>query len=352
MKVFLSGAALGFTGKLLYRGYDAAHPDESSFSSSSVSSSPGGEGSWLPSVSCYKSIENSLQFTFKPAEVFSARFQPYTLGEVIPITHDVALFRFLLPNPNDEFNLKPCSTLQACYKHGVQAMDQCYRFYTPVTANHTKGYFDIIVKRKNSGLMTTHLFGMHIGDKLLFRNVAFKIQYRPNKWEHIGMIAGGTGFTPMLQIIRHALTEPLEPGTVDKTRLSFLYCNRTENHILLKGLFDRLAKDYPKRFKLFFTVDRAVNEKEWKKQPNTYLGYVTEQMIKDTMPAPNTKNSVIMLCGPDHLLHHVAGTPMHTMSAMSGGLNIQPGAPDLNNLVQLGGVLAALGYQDEQIYRF
>lgn len=347
MKVFFAGAAVGFSGKLFQRSQQLQDVNGSSSDSLASSSS-----SWLPSVACYRSIENAIQFQTKPAEVFSARFQPYMLGEVIPITHDVALFRFLLNNPDDEFNLKPCSTLQGCYKHGVQAMDQCYRFYTPVTPNHTKGYFDIIVKRKQGGLMTNHLFGMHVGDKLLFRNVAFKIQYRANKWDHVGMIAGGTGFTPMLQIIRHALTEPLEPGKVDKTRLSMLYCNRTENHILLKGMFDLLAKEFPKRFRMFYTVDSPVNAKEWARQPNSYVGYVTEEMVKATMPSPSEKNSIVMLCGPDHLLNHVAGTPMHTMAAMSGSLNIQPGAPDLNNLVGLGGVLAKLGYTDDKIYRF
>lgn len=355
MKVFLAGAALGFGGKLFVR----SRGDTISSSPSAMDDNPyfepalsSSSGSLLPSVACYRSVEDSIHFHFKPTETFSTRFQPYMLGEVIPITHDVALFRFLLPNPDDEFNLKPCSTLQACYKQGVQAMEQCYRFYTPVTANHTKGYFDIIVKRKQGGLMTNYLFGMHVGDKLLFRNVAFKIQYRPNRWEHIGMIAGGTGFTPMLQIVRHALTEPLQPGVVDKTRLSMLYCNRTEQHVLLKGMFDKLARDFSSRFRMFYTVDRTINAASWTAEPNHFVGYVTEDMIRQTMPSPHEPNSIIMLCGPDHLLNHVAGTPMHTMSTMSGGLNIQPGAPDLNNLVRLGGVLEKLGYMNDKIYRF
>ncbi|KEG09689.1 putative NADH-cytochrome b5 reductase [Trypanosoma grayi] len=298
---------------------------------------------------CYRSIENALQFRNKkrPGEVFSQRYKPYRLGEVVPITHDTALFRFLL-EPDEEFNLKPCSTLQACYKYGVQPMDQCQRFYTPVTANHTKGYFDLIVKRQKDGLMTNHLFGMHVGDKLLFRSVAFKVQYRPNKWKHVGMVAGGTGFTPMLQIIRHSLTEKWDDGTVDKTKLSFLFCNRTEKHILLKGVFDDLAERFPKRFKVYYTVDQPVDPDSW---PH-FVGRVSKEMVQKSMPAPDEKSMIIMLCGPDQLLNHVAGTPMGTMSAMSSGMNIQPLAPDLNNLVQLGGILGELGYSNDDVYRF
>nr|CCC94741.1 unnamed protein product [Trypanosoma congolense IL3000] len=189
---------------------------------------------------------------------------------------------------------------------------------------------------------------MHVGDKLLFRSVVFKLQYRPNRWNHVGMIAGGTGFTPMLQIIRHSLLEPWENGVVDRTKLSFLFCNRTERHILLKGLFDDLAAKYPDRFKMHYTIDNAIDPDTW---PHS-VGFVTEEMIRTTMPAPEEEKKIILLCGPDQLLSHVAGTPMGTMNTMSGGLNIQPMAPDLNNLVALGGVLGKLGYSNDDVYRF
>ncbi|KPA80875.1 putative mitochondrial Reductase [Leptomonas pyrrhocoris] len=320
----------------------------------------GAVGAWLwrppheSSVACYQGIHNPLSFRNKqrPGQVFSQRYERYQLGEVIPITSDVALFRFLLHDPEDEFNLKPCSTLQACYKYGVQPTEQCQRFYTPVTSNHTKGFFDLIVKRKTEGLMTNHLFGMHIGDTLLFRSVAFKIQYRPNRWQHVGMIGGGTGFTPFLQIIRHALTERWDSGEVDKTRLSFLFCNRTERHILLGGVFDDLAERFSNRFRVFYTIDLAVDKETWMKKSNHFLGYVSPEMVKASMPAPDEKNKIIMLCGPDPLLSHVAGTPLSTMSSMSGSLNIQPMATDINNLVSLGGILGELGYDNNEVYRF
>lgn len=302
----------------------------------------------------FQGVNNALKFRNKPkaGQVFSQRYEYYQLGEIIPITSDTALFRFLLHNADDEFNLKPCSTLQACYKYGVQPADQCQRFYTPVTPNRTKGFFDLIVKRKDGGQMTSHLFGMHVGDSLLFRSVAFKIQYRPNRWSHVGMIAGGTGFTPMLQIIRHGLMQEWDDGKVDKTKLSLLFCNRTERHILLQGVFDELAKTYANRFRVFYTVDLAVDKEKWLAEPNHFLGYVDAEMVKASMPAPQEKNKIIMLCGPDQLLNHVAGTPMSSMTPMSSGYGIQPMGVDMNNLVSLGGILAELGYDNNDVYRF
>ena len=364
---------------------------------------------------------------------FSSMYKNYLLGDVIQLTHDVALFRFLLPNEDDEFHLKPCSTLQARVQYGGSSMDTIQRFYTPVTPNGACGYFDIIVKRKASGRMTSHLFGMRVGDSMQFRNTMFKLQYKPNRWDEVGMIAGGTGFTPMLQVIRHALRpvdDPFEtkvrsevqraaaaaaasaaaaaanpkPGAPlgvvieniqsadalseqqqqqqptpadddattsiaaasaaspsppapakrakaaepDRTRLSFLYCNRTENHILLKSVFEKLAEDYPDRFRVTFCVDKAVRPGEWK----GYTGYVTHDMVRATMPAPTAKRSIVLLCGPDHLLHHVAGTSYYALDELSKGRATQPSGGDLANLTTVGGVLGDLGYTSDNVYKF
>jgi cytochrome-b5 reductase len=284
-------------------------------------------------------------------KAITGQFRKYTLGEIIPMTHDVALLRFLLPHDDDVFNLQPCSTLQGYMKVGATAMDEIMRFYTPVTRNGTKGYFDLIVKRKPQGRMTSHLLGLHVGDEMMFRCVAFKVKYEANRWDSVGMIAGGTGFTPMLQVINHALSPDARDakGKADRTKLSFLFCNRTERHVLLRGLFDRLARENPDRFKLAYSVDAPIDSATW----TGYTGYLTEEMVKETMPPPSTDGkSIILLCGPDQLLQHAAGIPMGVGHTLSGSLRLQPVAPDLQNLSVVEGILGRLGYDANQVYKF
>ena len=252
-------------------------------------------------------------------------------------------FAFFFDDPDTEFNLRPCSTLQGKFTTGLQLADLITRFYTPVTPNHTKGYFDIIVKRKPNGMMTKHLFGLHVGDRMHFREVPFKLLYKPNRWKEVGLIAGGTGLTPMLQVIRHALEEYPE----DRTKLRLIFCNRTENHILLKGLLDRLARDHPERFSVVYGVDCPVDAERWK----GFTGYLTADLLRAHLPPPSP-SSLILVCGPDNLLWHVAGTPTQLMDTLSGGRPVQPMAVDLANLTKLGGLLAQLGYTDHDVYRF
>ena len=64
-------------------------------------------------------------------------------------------------------------------------------------------------------------------------------------------IIGGTGITPMLQLIRAVFRD-----TNDRTELSLLFANQTEDDILLREELEDVQKQFPERFKLWYTVDR------------------------------------------------------------------------------------------------
>ncbi|RNF27323.1 cytochrome-B5 reductase [Trypanosoma conorhini] len=275
--------------------------------------------------------------------VFDTKFKPFVLGEVINLAEDVAVFRFLLPKPEMEFDLQPCSTLQGCFKQGANIVDRPMRFYTPITHNGAKGYFDLLVKKQVNGRFTEHLFSMDVGDSLLFRIVQYKLKYRKNAWEKVGMIGGGTGLCPLLQFLNASLDTP-----GDTTQLSLLFANRSENKILLKGLIDKLARENSHRFKVHYVVD-ALHDPE---SPYTgFVGHITEELVRETMPEPSLKN-LLLVCGPDGMMAHIAGSPQAVLKAMSGGLAYQPAATVLNNVADVEGILGRLGYTKDMVYRF
>lgn len=273
------------------------------------------------------------------------RFKPYKLGEVINLTEETAIFRFLLPNANDDFILEPCSTLQAMNKQpGSTTVEQVQRMYTPITPNHTKGYFDILVKKQPRGRMTEHLFSMKVGETLNFRVIQHKLRYMPNVYDEIGMIGTGSGITPLLQVIRAATAD-----STDKTKISLLFANPSDTRVLLKGTLDQLAEQSGGRFTPYYTVDKIKGTEPWK----GFVGYIDAGMISRTMPKPSPKN-IIMVCGSDHLMSTMCGVPLAVLKPWSSGHALQPAVSHsgANFSDELGGVLGSLGYRSEHVYRF
>jgi len=67
--------------------------------------------------------------------------------------------------------------------------------------------------------------------------------YTPNLVRHIGMIAGGTGITPMLQIIRAVVRNRPRNGGNDRTEIDLLFANVNQEDILLRDDLDKLTKE-------------------------------------------------------------------------------------------------------------
>lgn len=66
---------------------------------------------------------------------------------------------------------------------------------------------------------------------------------------HAGMIAGGSGITPMYQVAQAILRDPH-----DATKISLIYANVAEEDILLRKEFDAWSQDHSGRFKVAVTA--------------------------------------------------------------------------------------------------
>lgn len=229
------------------------------------------------------------------------------------ISHDTRRFRFALPTAEHTLGLP---TGQHIYLIATVNGQIVLRPYTPVTSDRHHGYFDLVVKVyfrnvhpkfPEGGKMSQHLEGMSIGDTIQVRGPSGLIRYdgrgkfqiKPDKKSppqmylasEIGMIAGGTGITPMLQIIRQVFSDP-----ADKTRCSLIFANQTEDDILLRPELEEVLQQNPDRFRLFFTVDRPKDG--WTQG----VGFVSADMIEQNLPPPSS-SSIILMCGPPPMIN-------------------------------------------------
>lgn len=113
-----------------------------------------------------------------------------------------------------------------------------------------------------------------MGQSIRLRGPKGAFVYTPNMVRHFGMVAGGTGITPMLQVIR-AIVRGRASG--DKTEVDLIFANVTPQDILLKDDLDAIAKE-DSRIRVHYVLDKP--PKDW----TGGVGYVTGDMISVCFP--------------------------------------------------------------------
>ncbi|XP_055906024.1 NADH-cytochrome b5 reductase 3 isoform X2 [Eupeodes corollae] len=237
------------------------------------------------------------------------------LIEIEKLSHDTRRFRFGLPSNQHILGLPVGQHI-----HLISTINDelVIRPYTPISCDDDQGYVDLVVKVyfkdihpkfPDGGKMTQYLESMKIGDKIAFRGPSGRLQYlgsgefsikklrkdppKTVRAKKVNMIAGGTGITPMLQLVR----DVLKNKDKDSTELSLLFANQTEKDILLRPELDKLAQEHPDQFKVWYTVDRAAEGWSFSQ------GYVTDDMMKDHLFPPHDE-TLVLLCGPPPMVNY------------------------------------------------
>ncbi|KAK7283965.1 hypothetical protein RIF29_13715 [Crotalaria pallida] len=212
------------------------------------------------------------------------RFKEFKLVKKTQISPNSARFRFALPTPTSVLGLPVGKNILARGKDSEGA--EVMRSYTPITLDSDIGYFELVVKMYPKGKMSHHFREMKVGDSLAVRGPKGRFSYKPGQVRAFGMLAGGSGITPMFQLIRAILENPK-----DKTKLHLIYANVTVDDILLKEELDMFANKFPDRFKVYYVLSKPPNQ--W----NGGVGHISKDMIQAHCPEP-ALDIQILRCGP------------------------------------------------------
>ncbi len=109
-----------------------------------------------------------------------------------------------------------------------------------------------------------------------------------NEFEDVALIGGGSGITPLYQLLNHALNDP-----TNRTRYTLLYANVTEADILLRDELAALQRAHPHTFKVVHTLDNPPSSR-W----SDAKGYVSRELIKAHVPSADKGDKVkVLICG-------------------------------------------------------
>ncbi|CBJ30200.1 conserved unknown protein [Ectocarpus siliculosus] len=235
-------------------------------------------------------------------------YAPFRLQEKVELSHDTRMFRFALQSPKHVLGLPIGQHVSMKF---VDADGKIVtRSYTPTSSDINLGHVDFVIKvyRPNEhpkfpdgGKMSMHLERLKIGDTVDMRGPKgnltylgtgnFSIRRRDDRQvRKLGMMAGGTGITPMLQVISAIMRE----GSTGLVEMSLIFANKSEDDILLRDMIEKLAASNP-NFKFHYTLDTV--PEGWAHSQ----GFISKEMVEKHMPPPGA-DTLILMCGPPPML--------------------------------------------------
>lgn len=205
---------------------------------------------------------------------------PYKLTHVETDTHDTKTFRFELP-ADATLDMLPGDFL---YVHAEINGKQAKRPYTPSSLVGTTGFFELTVKRYDAGSVSKHLHDRQIGDTVSMSGPNTGGHWVDGMAKRVGFVAGGTGITPMISVIRWILINKID------AELFLIFANKTESDIIFRREWERHVRDYP-NFHCHHVLEQP--PPDWEGS----VGRVTPEILRDHLPSP-APDTCVFLCGP------------------------------------------------------
>ncbi len=149
------------------------------------------------------------------------------------------------------------------------------------------------------------------------------------------MVAGGTGITPMLQILHAGLDNP-----ADKTKFTLVYGSRSPADVICRAEVEALAAAHGDRLAVHYLVDAASPAAPGivPGQGNVKVGRPDKALLKAVLPPPGP-GVLVAVCGPGPL-----------MTAVIGNKEKVEGGPPAQGPIT--GALGELGYDNETAFKF
>ena len=205
---------------------------------------------------------------------------PYELTAIHHNTHDTKTFCFALPD-DATLDMLPGDHL---FVHATINGKPAKRPYTPSSVPGTTGDFDLTVKRYETGGVSKYLHEREPGDRVLMSGPNPGGHWVDGMAKKVGFVAGGTGITPMIAIIRWILAQGLA------VELFLVFANKAEADIIFRDEWDEDASEHAS-FHCYHVLEQP--PRGWSQG----TGRITEGMLRKHLPPPGP-DTVIFLCGP------------------------------------------------------
>jgi len=228
----------------------------------------------------------------------SVRFHALKVAEIVPETADASSIRFEIPEAlRDAFAFKAGQHLTL--RTTING-EEVRRNYSLCTAPAESDWM-VTVKRIGGGL-----FSNWVGDQLrpgdmvevMVPHGSFTTDFDPARSRHLVGIAGGSGITPVLSLVKTLLRE--EPAS----RFTLFYGNRDSSSVIFLETLAGLKDKYLGRLELYHFLDAEDQDIE------LFNGMLNRDRLEQAIPALVPDAMSIdgwFICGPGPMMDAAEG---------------------------------------------
>lgn len=230
-------------------------------------------------------------FKKKEKEVKVNPFLPLKVREVFRETSDTVTLYFEQPEPYLEYKPGQFLTLVMEFDGKEQR-----RSYSLCTSPFVDPFPGISVKRVPEGLFSNFLNEKVFPGKTL--NVVkpmgnFTTEFHSKNRRHFFLIAGGSGITPIMGILKSVLVN--EPQSI----ITLIYCSRNEEQIIFNKQLELLQLANPDRLTVIHNLSQP--SENWKGLKGRLSPIVLKELFAKAEYEPRYEE-IYFMCGPEGIM--------------------------------------------------
>lgn len=217
------------------------------------------------------------------------------------VSHDTRIYTFALENDKQILGLPTGQHVMLKVPSLSPGKENIIRSYTPISQTNSLGTVDMLVKiyfptpTTKGGKMTMAVENLAIGSTVEFKGPVGKFTYlgkgkfslsgRERSAKSFRMICGGSGITPIFQVLRAVVQDP-----DDATTCILLDGNRSEKDILCKDELDAFAAASGDKCKIIHALTEASSS--W----TGLRGRLSKKHLQKYVS--RKEDTVVLICGP------------------------------------------------------
>ncbi|XP_004679554.1 PREDICTED: NADH-cytochrome b5 reductase-like [Condylura cristata] len=236
-----------------------------------------------------------------PTKLSPETFLAFRISAVSKVTEDTYQVRFALPG-NSHLGLRPGQHL---ILQGRVDDLEIQRAYTPISPANAKGYFEVLIKSYQTGLMSQYVKSWRAGDMAFWRGPFGGFVYEPNQYGELLMLAAGTGLAPMVSIVQ-SITDNAD----DETFVTLVACFKTFESIYLKTFLQEQAHFWNVRTFFVLSQETSPEQLPWSYREKTRFGRLTQDLVAELVGSCRRK-PYALVCGSAEFTKDMARCLQH-----------------------------------------